>query len=880
MADPGARTETLRSSPRAEVDDNELAPGQRLGRFVIERTIGAGGMGTVVEAADPDLERAVAIKVLHAGRGDSARQQRLIHEARALARIAHPNVVAIHEVGEHAGQLFIVMELIDGVSLREWLAAKPRALADKLAVLRDAARALAAAHAHGITHRDFKPENLMIDREGRAKVVDFGIAALTAGFHGPPAQTPPTLAVTQTGEAVGTPAYMAPEQLRGEKVDARSDQFGFCVTLYEAIAGARPVRRPSLEFIAAGAEVSPIELRADVGWPPNVRRVLARGLAAAPAERFASMHELLAALETAPSRRWTLAAVGGGIAAVLAVGAGAVLARGPTQTDDPCLRGEARITEVWSPAAARALGESIETATSPRVLARLGERAASWRTSYRAVCEATPVPAVAAHRLSCLDDALASMRAFIDFWTVRGRSLPGQRALDGVLALADPHACEASTPVPGAVERSPAETDWMRRFEQANVARRAGAVDDALADARELADRAKAIASDRMYARARVLSGEILGMQDKTAEAEQHLRDAVDAAAKSQDDQLAANAWGALIVMIGVHANRPEEAISLATAARAAVTRLGDDPTARLRLHLDLSRVFDAAGQYEKARDELVAARTIVETPPRQPDRLVGEIYFSLGLALSELGDKTEVEQLWQRALEAHQRAFGDEHPTVAQTLGYLGMLYSDRGEHAAGLALLERAAATQRAVFGDQHPLYAVTLGDIGTVLGRLGRHAEAVQRLERAYELQAAFYGADHAFALQARGQLAGTLVAAGEDARAIAILEPALAAAKERGATVPMMVNLGTAYLHRKRAADAERICRHAAAIEAESSGADAPSIASALACVGSSLAQEGKRGPAKAELTRALELARKGSHPSAISEIEQRLRDLDH
>ncbi|HEX7701333.1 MAG TPA: serine/threonine-protein kinase, partial [Kofleriaceae bacterium] len=296
--------------------DLRLPTGATIDRYVIERRIGHGGMGVVYAARDPELGRGVAIKVLRAG----APADRLRREAQALAKLSHPNVVAVHDVGDHDGQTFIAMALVDGVTLRVWLE-QPREVAATLDVLRAAGRGIAAAHAAGMIHRDLKPDNIFIARDGGVLVGDFGLArdVEAADELDLRASNETPIAMTATGMILGTPAYMAPEQAKGEAT-AASDQFAFCITAWEALYGARPF--PGTTFatlqaaIAAGTITKPTDDRA---VPAKVDRAFRRGLAADPAARFGSMAALLHELE--PRRRrwpWLVVVAAVSIAAVIA----------------------------------------------------------------------------------------------------------------------------------------------------------------------------------------------------------------------------------------------------------------------------------------------------------------------------------------------------------------------------------------------------------------------------------------------------------------------------------------------------------------------------------------------------------------------------------
>jgi serine/threonine protein kinase len=254
-------------APSRRDADEPLSAGERVGRYVIERVIGAGGMGVVYAARDPDLDRRVALKRLRGDfGGGETRQNLLLREARAMARLSHPNVVAVHDVVLHDGQLFIAMELIAGVSLADWLASEPGLSRRRIVqAFLEAGRGLAAAHAVGLVHRDFKPANVLRDRSGRVAVTDFGIARATT-------EAPEEGDAAKTRIAFGTPAYMSPEQHRLEEADARSDQFSFCVALYEALYKEHPFAAPGdggPEATTTGVPYAEIVLRGKLRNPPG-----------------------------------------------------------------------------------------------------------------------------------------------------------------------------------------------------------------------------------------------------------------------------------------------------------------------------------------------------------------------------------------------------------------------------------------------------------------------------------------------------------------------------------------------------------------------------------------------------------------------------------
>ena len=313
---------------------NQLPAGSRVGRYQILDRVGRGGMGDVYAAYHPDLDRRIALKVVHeSGSAVVDRQARLLREARAIARLSHPNVVAVYDAGTVADRVYVAMEFVEGLTIDRWLAVTKRPWREIIRVFAAAGRGLAAAHAAGLVHRDFKPQNVMIARDGSVRVMDFGLARLTLEAaarapaaappppsNGDPAATPAT--VTQAGTIVGTPAYMSPEQFRGDPADARSDQFSFCVALYEALYGLRPFRGEhllSLTMSVTEGELRPAQNTAKHPVPVWIRRAITRGLRRDPAARFASMQALIDRLEDDPAvRRRRLFGTGAVVAVVVA----------------------------------------------------------------------------------------------------------------------------------------------------------------------------------------------------------------------------------------------------------------------------------------------------------------------------------------------------------------------------------------------------------------------------------------------------------------------------------------------------------------------------------------------------------------------------------
>jgi eukaryotic-like serine/threonine-protein kinase len=274
-------------------------PGDQVGPYLVEGTLGAGAMGVVYRAVDPDSGERVAVKLLHRWRTDpeSGEDDWLINEAGALARLSHPNVISVLGVGTFDDRPFLAMELVEGTTLSKWLEER-RSWREIVPILCDAARGLGAVHEAGLVHGDFKPDNLMVGYDGHARVMDFGLARSTLAPEGKIGR----VAVARDGVSrhrpIGTPAYMAPEQLAGRRAEPRSDQFACCVTLYEALYGERPFagRTPAeLAYHVMRGERRPTP--SDVYVPAWLNHLITRGLALVGAARWPSMAAMADALE-------------------------------------------------------------------------------------------------------------------------------------------------------------------------------------------------------------------------------------------------------------------------------------------------------------------------------------------------------------------------------------------------------------------------------------------------------------------------------------------------------------------------------------------------------------------------------------------------------
>ncbi|RYE86117.1 MAG: serine/threonine protein kinase, partial [Myxococcales bacterium] len=406
----------------------------RLGRFVLLSRLGAGGMGVVYVAYDEHLDRKVAVKMLHSRRHAGVEEARrvLLREAQALGRLSHPNVVTVHEVGVHEGRVFLAMEFVAGSTLRSWQQERPRTVEETLRVYRQAGAGLVAAHACGLVHRDFKPENVMVSDDGRVRVLDFGLARFAPSAPGAADESEPPASQPQAG----TPAYMAPEQHAGQGVDARTDQFAFCVALYEALYGERPFEGSSLTELRAQVCAGQVRATRRARGPRWVQAALRRGLQPDPGHRWPSMQALLEALGAHPLARWRRRAA----AAVAVLGAVGLLAVGRWAARPSCDGAAAKLGEVWGPAQREAVRRTVSGAGGgqgafvwERLDTALGQYHRTWSASHTRTClehrRGELSSGLLDASMSCLEQRRGELQALVG--VLSGRS--GPVALEQVL---------------------------------------------------------------------------------------------------------------------------------------------------------------------------------------------------------------------------------------------------------------------------------------------------------------------------------------------------------------------------------------------------------------------------------------------------------------
>ncbi len=766
--EPGADDGLLTLLQRAAIRSRMFASPVSVSvhRYVVLEHLGSGGMGDVFVAYDPDLDRKVALKVVRARAADDEEARaRMLREAQAMARLAHPNVVTVHDVGVERGMVFVAMELVDGVTLRKWLESAPR-WPRALEVVLAAGRGVAAAHAAGILHRDLKPDNIMVGNDGRARVMDFGLARAQGSVSQQSTgddrerDAAPT-ELTRTGALMGTPAYMSPEQLDARSVDAKSDQFGFCVVLWEAVHGLRPFDGDSLPALAAAIQTGRPRLpERDRGVPSWLTAVLLRGLAADPAERFPSMTDLLDALEAGRgrTRRRRFAVAGAG---VVALGLGGVALDGLShrRAIEACDGEGAAIGEVWNDAASERLREAVlatgsahASETHARALPWIEDWTTRWSTARRDSCLAASVEHSMASELharsrACFDGRRDDLAAALDVFSAGDREVVA-RLVPAFANLPGPEAC--GDPV-ALARRSPtehAETAELRReLSRADGLGMAGRYAEAAAAAGAVAEAAEVAGDRELAAQALASTGRHAQDAGELDRAEASLQRALEIAGPLDLADVATDATTELAYVVGVDRERHDAGLAWASAAAVFVAALGEEDGMRgAALAGQTGAIHFRRGDWAAAIESQQRALAIKERILGVDHPAVATSLVNVANAVSAQGEKARAAALYERALGIFEQALGPDHPSVATCANNLGSTQTDLGDYAAARRHLSRALAIREASFGVGHVSTASTLNNLASVQLSLGELDGARASFERSLAIRRASSGPDH--------------------------------------------------------------------------------------------------------------------------------------
>jgi len=677
-----------------------------VGRFQLLNRLGAGGMGVIYAAHDPQLDRTVAVKLVHVLPGrDSASA---LAEGKALARLSHPNVVPIYDVGFAGEHLYIVMELVLGRTLGRWTTG--RTVREIVKAYRQAGEALAAAHDAGLVHRDFKPENAIMGTDGRVRVVDFGLACEA---------TDPDRPHTLQRAGAGTPKYMAPEQVVGGEITAAADQYGFCTALGEALKGC-----PG-------------------GTPRWLQAVIDRGAAPYPTDRFPSMTELLKALARDPARvrqRWLAGAAlaAAGVAAFVA-GRSTLSARA-----DACRGGEARIAEVWGTGGrAAALGRlaglgDYGRSVQPRLETQLQDHQTRWAAGYRNACVAhqqgAQSDALLDRRMACLERDRAAMTSMAELvHTADASALPG--LVLAARALPDPAACEdldslLTNVEPPATAIAPRVADIRKRLAGARVQLSAGRYRQARAVAEQAVAETRTLGYVPLLAEALLLVGHATMATDDRTAAVAPLTEAYTLAFQAGDQTLAVEAWA-------------RRAWAQGTSGGGGGALSGLDVVEASAGHRSVSRfaralLYNNVGTVETVLDRLDRARAAFERASREAEGITGPGAAELLSIRLNLGTVTEDpkrrHQLLSEGVAERARALGDDHP---ETLAAQWQLGAGSVRYAQAIEILAPTCPKLEV----HSPWFAKRCwSELGYLRGELNDRTGAAQAMQRAASIKVA--------------------------------------------------------------------------------------------------------------------------------------------
>jgi eukaryotic-like serine/threonine-protein kinase len=707
----------------------------KIGRYQLVREVGTGGGGTVFLATDPELGRPVAVKLIVAG--DPAVRARAVAEGQALAKLSHPNVVQVFDVGVVDDRVYLVMELVKGESLRAYAAHASRR--DVIRAYRQAGEGLVAAHDAGLVHRDFKPDNAMRGADGRVRVVDFGLA----GAEGDQV-------------AGGTPRYMAPEQTRGAAVTAAADQYAFAASLGEAVSGAvtsasdavthgargpsaggavTVVARPRRAPLPTPPTAPPTESRAPpvrIPRPPLPRwldAIVTRGTDPDPAARYPTMSALLRALANDPAARWRRRAL---IAVPLALGA---IGFGVGQLGDPeplpCNQGGAAIAPAWTAERAAAadahvvgLGTSFAASAAPRIRAAVADYATAWSKGFDAACLAArrePSATVVARRSACLGSARTQLGAAIDLVTsIDGEALPA--AIEALAELPDLDRCaDADALIDDVVPPTAAQVAEVAAItEDLDRARVdiGAALPSAPSKTEAAVGRARALGYRPLLAAALLAHGRALEAADRSRDAVSPLIEAGAIAIEVRDDVTAVEAHARLAMARTAAAERPDLTLAAVATIAPLAARLRDrEPFVVALLHNHIGVIENAVGHPDRARDELRTALALAREVDGPGAVELAWVRTNLGLLVDDPDERRALEA---EAVAVARDRLGDDHP----------LTLTMRIAAAFGIEDIDRARAEMRTpciAMARQHPTRRSAILDCGYELSVLDLAAGA---------------------------------------------------------------------------------------------------------------------------------------------------------
>ncbi len=820
-----------------------LERGTSVGRYLVAEMIGRGGMGVVYKAFDPDLNRPVALKLLRVKSGEgstsgggstSPNRTRLLREGQALAQLSHPNVVTVFDVGSHEESVFIAMEYVDGQTLKQWLLQEDRSQPEILELLKAAGQGLSAAHDSGIIHRDFKPGNVMIGKNGRVRVLDFGLARAAGSAN----DDEPALAdsgeesgsltdsqelllnaeggvesseyfsgllsssVTQTGAFLGTPSYMSPEQHHGKSVDALSDQFSFAVVLFEALYGQRPFGGKTygafVRTVTQGRIRAPADKRRVPKW---IARVIFQGLKPKPARRHASMRHLLEELEKDPAiaaakkRAARIRVLVMAAFLLLVPLAGFGIWYGATQGVRRCQGASEQLRGVWD----SEVKKTIETAfaqtgrhyaedTFVRVERLLDQRSQAWTAMWTEACEATHVQGKQSDkmldlRMRCLDRKLGAVRALTHLFATKADGKIVDKAVQAALGLtglercADTAALSAAFPPPEDPALQAKVKSQQAKLAEARALSRAGKYPDALTIVQEMLPAVEAAGYLPLLAETKAEHADLLSRIGRNQEAAEGLEKAMLVSAQAKHDLVMARAATRYLYVVGYQQGFYAEGLKLFPFVESALSRAGAEPALYARALNIMGILYERLGRYQESVDYEGRALAIREQALGADHPFVAYSFNNLGIVAMREGKYDLAIEHLNRAVAIRERALGPQHPDVAVTLNNMGIVRERMGDYEGALKVLQRVQNIWTSALGPEAPVLSHALNNLGNVYKSKGDFLIALPYYQKALAIWQETLGAHHQSLAHPLTGIGECKLLAGQYAAAVPVLEKAL-------------------------------------------------------------------------------------------------------
>jgi len=832
--DDGRRTMPI---PNAEPAP-QLERGAMLGRYLVLHQLGEGGMGVVYSAYDPELDRKVAVKLISAGASEDLAgdgQARLLREAQAMARVSHPNVIAVYDVGTLNNRVFVAMELVEGGTLKDWIRAKKRGTREILTTFVDAGRGLAAAHAVGLVHRDFKPENVLISKkEGRVQVTDFGLARLAGSpeeqqrLKGAALTSLPKriersgdergrlldAQITQHGLVMGTPQYMSPEQHLGKDPDARSDQFSFCAALYWALYGKRPFDPVQLAAAAVKLDEADDKTRAErsanpqakgsigkgviaeppkeVKLPSEVKKAMLRGLSVDPAQRFPSMEELLKRLaprEKSTQRLWVAAAAVGVVA--VAVPTGIFVSRSTV-----CSGAEDKMVGVWDQARKDVIQKQFAATNIPiaaeayrLTAASLDEYARSWVNQRTDACVATRVRGdqtdkILELRTVCLDRRLKELRGLVELLTQADKDLVDRAynsdftgALSSLKSCADVELLtnQVSVPQDPAVQ---AKIEAVRgRLSDARARWAAGQFKPAHQIADEAAAAAKEVGYAPVLSEALYVQARLEDQLGQSAQAVKTLMQAIRSGEAGRQDESRAESMVQLVSTLH-NARQYDQALEWSDLAQGLLERLSGHEEMQADLAHNTGRAYTKLGQWAEAlRWEQKALGLFEKYVPTSYKRAkvldgIGAIYDSADDP--KIRDQDKAIAAYLQSVDIYDKTKGKRHPLAMQAHLNLTGAYFSRNDFQNAVAHAQLAYEVALTYYGPESRRARDALEALSPVYYMGRKYPQALETAQRACELAKKFENGETPEMRWCMLNVGRSLVALNRPAEAIPAME----------------------------------------------------------------------------------------------------------